>query len=84
VISVLSGGAIAPVVRLYRYLEASMAGRPFEVEVSADETESPTTNAQHVYIAHELRRLGVGWVRISSRSALPPSLPLRRCAQVTR
>jgi hypothetical protein len=45
VIAVLSGGAIAHVVRLYRLLEASMAGRPFEVEVFVDETESPTTNA---------------------------------------
>ena len=67
VIAVLSGGAITHVVRLYRHLEASMAGRPFEVEVCVDETESPITNAQHVYIARELRRLGVRWVSLAPR-----------------
>ena len=44
-----------------------MAGRPFEVEVSVDETESPTTNAQHVYMTHELRRLGVRCVSLAPR-----------------
>ena len=44
-----------------------MAGRPFEVEVSVEQTESPTTNAQHVYIAHQLRRLGVRWVSLAPR-----------------
>ena len=65
-----------------------MAGRPFEVEVSVDETESPTTNVQHVYIAHELRRLGVRWVSLAPRSAtdqmksawLRDSLRLNSCA----
>jgi len=66
-IAVLSGGAIAHVVHLYHHLEVRMAGRPFEVEVSVDETESPTTNAQHVYMAHELRRLGVRWVSLALR-----------------
>jgi len=42
--------------------------RPFEVEVSVEQTESPTTNAQHVYIAHQLRRLGVRWVSLAPRS----------------
>ena len=39
----------------------------FEVEVSVDETESPTTHAQHVYIATELQRLGVRWVSLAPR-----------------
>jgi|SRR5919112_4646030 hypothetical protein len=42
-------------------------GVRFEVEISVEETESPTTNAQHVYIAHELRRLGVRWVSLAPR-----------------
>jgi hypothetical protein len=67
VIAVLSGRAIAHVLCLYRRLEALMAGRPFEVEVSVDETESPTTNAQHVYMAHELRRLGLRCVSLAPR-----------------
>ena len=61
------GGAIAHVARLYRHLEAAMGDRDFEVEVSVDETESPTTHAQHVYITGELRRLGVRWVSLAPR-----------------
>jgi len=45
-----------------------MAGRPFEGEVSVEQPESLTTNAQHVYIAHQLRRLGVRWVSLAPRS----------------
>ena len=41
-------------------------GKDFEVEVSVDETESPTTHAQHLY-ATELRRLGVRWVSLAPR-----------------
>jgi tagaturonate epimerase len=61
------GSAVAHVARLYRHLEAAMGDRDFEVEVSVDETESPTTHAQHVYIAGELRRLGVRWVSLAPR-----------------
>ncbi len=59
------GAAVAHVARLYRHLQAAMGD--FEVEVSVDETESPTTHAQHVYIATELRRLGVRWVSLAPR-----------------
>jgi tagaturonate epimerase len=61
------GGAVAHVARLYRHLEAALEDGDFEVEVSVDETESPTTHAQHVYIARELRRLGVRWVSLAPR-----------------
>src|SRR5215217_8521349 len=61
------GSAVAQVTRLYRHLEAAMGDRDFEVEVSVDETESPTTHAQHFYIASELRRLGVRWVSLAPR-----------------
>jgi tagaturonate epimerase len=61
------GAAVARVVRLYRHLQAVMGERDFEVEISVDETESPTTHAQHVYIATELRRLGVRWVSLAPR-----------------
>jgi hypothetical protein len=59
------GAAVAHVARLYRHLQAAMGD--FEVEVSVDETESPTTHAQHVYIATELQRLGVRWVSLAPR-----------------
>ena len=52
---------------LYRHLEDAARGRDFEVEVSVDETEIPTTHAQHVFIARELRRIGVRWVSLAPR-----------------
>jgi hypothetical protein len=61
------GAAVAHVARLYRHLQAVMGEGDFEVEVSVDETESPTTHAQHIYIATELRRLGVRWVSLAPR-----------------
>jgi len=59
------GNAIAHVSVLYRHLAAK--GVPFELEVSVDETETPTTHAEHVFIAGELKRLGVRWVSLAPR-----------------
>lgn len=64
------GRAVAHVVAMYRHLDGrrSAAGdRPFELEVSVDETETPTTHAEHLFIARELRRLGVKWVSLAPR-----------------
>lgn len=61
------GRAVAHTSKLYRHLAAVMSGRPFELEMSVDETESVTTLAEHIYIAHELRRLGVKWVSLAPR-----------------
>ena len=65
--SVKYGGAIAHVARLYRHLATVGSGRAWEVEISVDETETPTTTAEHVYFAIELRRLGVRWVSLAPR-----------------
>lgn len=65
--SVKYGRTIAHVVRLYRHLTTVGSGRSWEVEVSVDETETPTTHAEHVYFATELRRLGVQWVSLAPR-----------------
>ncbi len=59
------GRAIAHVSGLFRHLAAK--DLPFEVEISVDETETPTTHVEHVYIASELRRLGVRWVSLAPR-----------------
>jgi tagaturonate epimerase len=59
------GAAVAHVTRMYRHLESK--GIPFELEVSVDETETPTTHAEHIYVASELRRLGVQWVSLAPR-----------------
>jgi len=61
------GRAIAHVVSLYRHLERHAATEAWEVEVSVDETELPTTPAEHIYIATELRRLGVHWISLAPR-----------------
>jgi hypothetical protein len=61
------GRGVAHVASMYRYLEEAMGGRPFEVEVSVDETETPTTHAQHAYVAGELSRLGVRIVSLAPR-----------------
>ncbi len=65
--SVKYGRAIAHIVSLYRHLATVGSGRAWEVEISVDETETPTTHAEHVYFATELRRLGVQWVSLAPR-----------------
>lgn len=59
------GRAVAHTTRMYRYLATK--GVPFELEISVDETETPTTPAEHIYIASELRRLDVRWVSMAPR-----------------
>jgi hypothetical protein len=61
------GRVIAHTVKMYRHLDAVMGVQPFELEMSVDETETVTTLAEHIYIAHELRRLGVKWVSLAPR-----------------
>jgi hypothetical protein len=41
--------------------------RPYELEISVDETEQPPSHAEHLYFASELRRLGVSWVSLAPR-----------------
>ncbi len=59
------GRAVAHVARMYRHLAGK--GIPFDFEVSVDETETPTTLQEHIYIASELKRLGVQWVSMAPR-----------------
>ena len=60
------GRAIVHVVRLHRRIHERRGDR-FELEVSVDETASPTTPEQHLYIAGELHRLGVEFVSFAPR-----------------
>lgn len=60
------GPAVAHAARLYRRLR-EVAPPDCEAEISVDETDSPTTSFQHVYIATELTRLGVRWVSLAPR-----------------
>ena len=61
------GNAVVHVADMYRHLVWAAGARPFEFEVSVDETDQPTSHAEHVYIASELKRLGVKWVSLAPR-----------------
>jgi len=61
------GRAVAHTVRLYRHLVGRMGDRPFELEMSVDETATPTSPHEHFFVASELRRLGVQWVSLAPR-----------------
>ncbi len=61
------GGAVAHTARMYRHLRERMGEQPFELEMSVDETETPTSVAEHYFVAAELRRLGVAWVSLAPR-----------------
>ncbi|MCB9153926.1 MAG: hypothetical protein H6649_07715 [Caldilineae bacterium] len=58
--------AVAHAARMYRHLDGIL-DRPWELEVSVDETATPTSHVEHLYIASELRRLGVRWVSLAPR-----------------
>lgn len=61
------GRAVAHVTRMERHLREKAGARAVELEVSVDETETPTTPAEHYWVASELRRLGVRWVSLAPR-----------------
>jgi hypothetical protein len=61
------GRALAHLAAMYRHLLSAIGDNPFELEVSVDETETPTKPEEHLYIANELKRLGVEWVSLAPR-----------------
>lgn len=61
------GGAIAHTARMYRHIAGRMGNRSFELEMSVDETEVPTSPAEHFFVARELQRLGVRWISLAPR-----------------
>ena len=61
------GRAVAHVATMYWHLTGLAGGRNCELEISVDETETPTSHAEHVYLASELKRLGVRWVSLAPR-----------------
>jgi len=61
------GRAIAHTAGLYRHLAAAKGDEPFELEMSVDETATPTGPLEHWFVASELRRLGVVWVSLAPR-----------------
>ncbi len=61
------GRALAHTAEMFRHLKRAKGDVPFDLEVSVDETETPTTPLEHLFIASELKRLGVEWVSLAPR-----------------
>jgi hypothetical protein len=53
------GRAIAHAASMARHVAEVMRDRPYEIEVSVDETTSHTRVFEHFFVANELKRLGV-------------------------
>lgn len=63
------GRAINTAVRLAGYIDQVLiaAGRPYEIELSVDETEQPTTLAEHHIIAEQCLERGMKLVSLAPR-----------------
>jgi hypothetical protein len=61
------GRAVAHCEVMSKAIASEMAGRPFEIEVSVDETDSPTSIEEHAFFALELQRRGVTVVSLAPR-----------------
>ncbi|MGQ9786307.1 MAG: tagaturonate epimerase family protein [Anaerolineae bacterium] len=61
--------AVMHTLRLYRYLVGRLGntGQTCELEISIDETATPTSPAEHYFVANELKRLGVQIVSLAPR-----------------
>jgi hypothetical protein len=60
------GNAVAHAAEMFREIARQKQGA-FDFEVSVDETETPTSGAEHFYIANELQRLNVRVTSIAPR-----------------
>ncbi len=61
------GKAIAHTQRMSEWIRLATKGRGAEIEVSVDETDTPTSPAEHLFIGLELRRRGVNAVSVAPR-----------------
>ncbi len=61
------GRALAHIYLMAAHTAKSMAGRGFELEISVDETDQPTTVAEHLFLALELKRHDVPVVSLAPR-----------------
>ncbi len=61
------GRAIARTVQLVDHLSAAKGDDEFDLEISVDETETPTAPLEHIFIARELNRLGIKWGSLAPR-----------------
>lgn len=61
------GRAVTHTLQMTQHIEALMSGKPFDLEMSVDETNSTTSHIEHFYIATELDRLNVKVVSLAPR-----------------
>jgi tagaturonate epimerase len=61
------GRAIAYTQQMAGWIAEACGENPYEIEVSVDETDTPTTPLEHLFIALELRRRGVNVVSLAPR-----------------
>jgi hypothetical protein len=61
------GRALAHAETMARAIAEACAGRPFEIELSVDETEVPTSPAEHLFVGLELRRRGIAVASLAPR-----------------
>ncbi|MCC7517721.1 MAG: hypothetical protein IT578_00895 [Verrucomicrobiae bacterium] len=53
------GRAIAHTERLARHVAHVLGSRPYDLEMSVDETDNPTTLVEHFFVGSELKRRGI-------------------------
>jgi tagaturonate epimerase len=61
------GRAITHTAALAAALTAQSGGRPYDIEMSVDETDTPTSIHEHYFIANELRARGIPLVSLAPR-----------------
>ena len=61
------GAAVAHTITLARHIASRRSHDAYEIELSLDETEHPTSLPEHLFIAAELKRLGVEPVSLAPR-----------------
>jgi tagaturonate epimerase len=61
------GRSIAHSATMSRHIAEASPDRPFEIEVSVDETDSPTSTLEHLFFGMELKRRGVAVVSLAPR-----------------
>ncbi len=61
------GEAVHHMEKMARYIDRECAGSQYEIEVSVDETETPTTTLEHLFIALELKRRAVAVISLAPR-----------------
>ncbi len=61
------GAGIVQTVKLVNYLKTHWSKQQAEIELSVDETDTPTSPLEHFVIANELKRLGIKLMSLAPR-----------------